>query len=124
MKINNIINPKVYTITDTDSIEKALQIMNDMSINGMPVVNEDGKLVGMIVKADIYRFMIQPGHYESCPVDWVMAKSVIVAYIDEEVLTVAKRLRNNSISAVPVLEGENVVGIVSLEDLVDYFIKS
>lgn len=123
MNISNIINRKVYTITDKDSIEKALNIMNEMSVNGMPVVNEESKLVGMVVKADIYRFMVQPGHYESCPVEWVMSKSVIVAYADEDILIVSKRLRSNNISAVPVLDGEKVVGILSIEDLLDYFIK-
>ena len=87
------------------------------------VVNDDKKLVGMIVKADIYRFMIAPGHYDSCPVEWVMSKSVITAQSDEDLLTVAKRLRENNILAMPVVDKDEVIGVISLEDLLDYFIN-
>lgn len=123
MKIGSILNPNVHTIVANDTINKALEIMNTMKINGMPVVNEDNKLVGMIVKADIYRFLIQPGHIDSCPVEWVMSKTVITAEASEDILIVAKRLRDNSIVAMPVLENEQVVGIISLEYLLDYFIS-
>lgn len=122
MKISSILNSKVNTIVANDTINKALEIMNAMKINGMPVVNDDNTLVGMIVKADIYRFLIQPGHYDSCPVEWVMSNSVITAEADEDILIVAKRLRDNNIVAMPVLENEQVVGIISLEYLLDYFI--
>jgi len=123
MKISSILNSKVNTIVANDTINKALEIMNAMKINGMPVVNDDNTLVGMIVKADIYRFLIQPGHYDSCPVEWVMSNSVITAEADEDILIVAKRLRDNNIVAMPVLENEQVVGIISLEYLLDYFIS-
>ena len=89
----------------------------------MPVVDDKDVLVGMVVKADIYRFMIHPGHYVSCPVEWVMSKSVILAQSDEDLLTVAKRLRKNDIIAMPVVENEKIIGIISIEDLLDYFIN-
>jgi len=67
--------------------------------------------------------MVQPGHYVSCPVEWVMSKSVILAQFDEDLLTVAKRLRQNDIIAMPIVEDEKIVGIISIEDLLDYFIN-
>ena len=77
----------------------------------------------MVVKADIYRFMIQPGHYDNCPIEWVMSKSVVIAHPDEDLITVAKRLRENDIIAMSVVDNDEVVGIVSIEDLLDYFIN-
>ena len=62
MKINSIIKKNFYTITMNDPIDKALNLMDKFSINGMPVVDDKDALVGMVVKADIYRFMIHPGH--------------------------------------------------------------
>jgi CBS domain-containing protein len=43
--------------------------------------------------------------------------------VDEEVLTVAKRLRSNNIIAAPVLEGDIVRGIISIEDILDFYLK-
>jgi len=123
MKINSIIKKTFYTININDTIDKALNLMDKFGINGMPVVDEKDVLVGVVVKADIYRFMVQPGHYVSCPVEWVMSKSVILAQFDEDLLTVAKRLRQNDIISMPVVEDEKIVGIISIEDLLDYFIN-
>jgi CBS domain-containing protein len=124
MKINSIIKQNFHTIGVNDSIDKALGLMDKLGINGMPVVDDKGVLVGMVVKADIYRFMIHPGHYVSCPVEWVMSKSVILAQSDEDLLTVAKRLRQNDIISMPVVENEKIIGIISIEDLIDFFLNT
>jgi len=123
MKINSIVKQNFHSINVNDPIDKALDIMDKLNINGMPVVNDKDNLVGMVVKADIYRFMIHPGHYVSCPIEWVMTKSVILAQADEDLLTVAKRLRKNDIIAMPVVENEKIIGMISIEDLLDYFIN-
>ena len=123
MKINSILKQDFHTIHANDSIDKALDFMNESSINGMPVVDDANNLVGMVVKADIYRFMVHPGHYVSCPVEWVMSKSVIVAQSDEDLYTVARRLRKNDIIAMPVVENDKILGIISIEDLLDYFLN-
>ncbi|MBL4930727.1 CBS domain-containing protein [Clostridium paridis] len=123
MKITEIIKHDLHTINVNDTVDKALETLQNLNLNGMPVVDETNTLVGMVVKADIYRFMIHPGHYDSCPVDWVMSKSVITAGSDEDILVVAKRLRDNNIIAMPVVKNDKVVGIVSIEDLLDYFIN-
>lgn len=123
MKISKIMKLPTLVVKPDETIEKALEIMNKEKVNGAPVVNEDNRLVGMVVKADIYRFLIDPGHYKSCPIEWVMTKDVIKAKADEDVLDVAKRLRDHDIIAMPVVEGNSVVGIISIEDLLDYYIK-
>jgi len=124
MKIGSILNYNVNTIAADDTINKALEIMNSMNINGMPVVNSDKELVGMIVKADVYRFLIEQGHYDSYPVERVMSKSVITAEVNEDILVVTKRLRESNIVAIPVLENQKVVGIISMENLIDYYISN
>jgi len=123
MKINSIVKQNFHAIYVNDPIDKALELMDEFNINGMPVVNDKDALVGMVVKADIYRFMIHPGHYVSCPVEWVMSKSVIQAQSTEDLSTVAKRLLKNDIIAMPVVENEKIVGMISIEDLLDYFVN-
>lgn len=51
-------------------------------------------------------------------------KSVISAQSDEDLLTVAKRLRENDIITMPVIEDEKIVGVINIDDLLDYFIDS
>lgn len=123
MNIKSIMKEEKYVAKENDTISHVLKLMNKVDVNGMPVVNESDNLVGMVVKADIYRFMMTPGHYDTCPVEWVMAKSVITAEADEEVLSVAKRIRENDIISMPVVENKKVIGIISIEDILDYFIR-
>lgn len=123
MEIREIMKSPVIAVTPEETIGKALEIMYRENINGMPVLDENEALVGIVVRADIYRFLIDPGHYKFCPVEWVMTKDVVKAYAYEDVKVVAKRLREKDVIALPVVEGDKVVGIVTIEDFVDYFIK-
>ena len=67
--------------------------------------------------------MIQPGHYDTYPVELIMSKSVIIANSDEDVITIANRLRKNDIVAMPVVENNKLLGLITIEDILDYFIK-
>lgn len=123
MKINQIMKSPVILSKPKESIGDVLDTMKNENIHGLPVADDNGKLLGIVVKADIYRFLMDPGHYKSCPVEWVMTKDVVTALEDEDIKTVARRLRDNDVIALPVVEGENVVGIVSIEDFMDYYIS-
>ncbi|WP_129596138.1 CBS domain-containing protein [Anaerophilus nitritogenes] len=123
MIVQEIMSCPAITFMMKDTVEDVLKIMNEHHINGAPIINEENELVGMVVKADIYRFLIDPGHYGSCPIEWVMSKSVITATKNEHILPIARRLRENNIVAMPVIENHKVIGIISFEDIMDYFIK-
>lgn len=124
VKIREIMKSPVIAVRPSDTIGRVLEIMKSENVNGIPIVDEKSHIVGIIVKADIYRFLIDPGHYESCPVEWVMTKEVVKANVDEDIIDVAKRLRQNDIIALPVLDDDILVGIVSIEDFVDYYINT
>ncbi|GKU25759.1 CBS domain-containing protein [Clostridium folliculivorans] len=122
MNISNLLKPNPITLKVNDDIDKALKLMDEFDLNGMPVIDDNESLVGMVVKADIYRFMVTPGHYEDCPVEWVMSKLIISAQSNEDLIVVAKRLRKNNIISMPVVENEKLVGTITIEDLLDYYI--
>lgn len=123
MKIKEIMKSSVIVVKPNETIGNVLETINKENINGAPIVNDNNELLGIIVKADIYRFLMDPGHYESCPVEWVMKKDVVKASANEDVIMVAKRLRENNIIALPIVEGDTLVGIVSIEDFLDYFLE-
>lgn len=122
MTIKDIMNGEVHMVMPQDTLEKTLSIMETKQLNGLPVVNENKQLVGFIVKADIYRFLSVTGHYETCPVEWAMSKDVVTAMPEETVKEAAKRLRKHNIIGMPVVDKGRVVGMISLENIVDLFI--
>ena len=122
MKVKDIMSDTFYMVMPQDTLEKTLSIMETKKVNGLPVVDENKMLVGFIVKADIYRFLSTTGHYEACPVDWAMSKDVITAMPDESIKEAARRLRQHNIIGMPVVEQGRVIGLISIENIVDYFL--
>ncbi len=124
MKIYKLMKSNFISLQKDETIDVALEKMSNLKVNGAPVIDDAGKLIGMVVKADIYRFLTTPGHIEKCPVEWVMTKDVITATVDDELLSVANRLRENNIIAMPVIDDETVRGMISIEDILDFYINS
>ena len=58
MLIKDISNLHFHTINKNISVDEALNLMNTLNVNGIPVVDDNTKLVGIVVKADAYRFLI------------------------------------------------------------------
>jgi CBS domain-containing protein len=124
MQIKDILKKEFLYVKENDLIEKVLDIMRKSKVNSLPVVDSGGLLVGIVVKADIFRFMIQPGHYDSCPVDWVMSKNVVTISLESSIKEAAKKLLDNHIVAMPVLEGSKLVGMISIEELLAYYMEN
>lgn len=124
MKVVNIMSSNVINVSYMDTIKTALSIMTSNKINGAPVVDEHNKLLGIIVKADIYRFLRDEGHYDTYPVENMMNRKVVTCSENDDVLEVAKKIRRNDVIALPVVDDNlKVKGIISIEDLLDYFIE-
>ncbi|WP_123053891.1 CBS domain-containing protein [Clostridium sp. JN-1] len=121
--ISDIMLCDVIKLKPEEDLKKALSIMDSNKINGAPVVGENDKLVGMLVKADIYRFLMEDGHYDTCPVDWVMTKNVITASKSETIDSVAQKLIDNEIVAIPVVDGDLVVGLASIEEVLKHYVS-
>lgn len=122
-KIGDVMQYNVVMINPNDTIKKTLDIMKEKKINGAPIVDKELKLLGIVVKADIYRFLIEEGHYDTYPISSIMTKDVVSASLEEEVIDIAKKLIENEIVAIPIVDGDKVLGMVSMEDVIEYYIN-
>lgn len=57
--VEKIMTPNVITIEQNRPILDAAQIMLDQKISGLPVVDANGELVGMLTESDIFRLLVQ-----------------------------------------------------------------
>lgn len=111
MKAREIMTTNVVSVRDDNTIEDAARMLAHHHISGMPVVNKDGVLVGLITEYDL---ISRTGH----TVSDIMSRSVTSIGADTEVEAIAHLLSSEHIRRVPVLEEGKVVGIVSQADLV------
>jgi CBS domain-containing protein len=59
IKVKEIMTPDPITVSQDSTIGEASQVMLDYKISGLPVVDSDGKLAGIITESDIFRIVVQ-----------------------------------------------------------------
>lgn len=58
IKVKDIMTPNPYTLTANNTIEKAALLMMEKRVGGLPVVDEQGVVVGIITESDIFKVLI------------------------------------------------------------------
>ena len=111
MKASEIMTRDVMCILDSAIVEDAARLLARHRISGLPVVNEDGMLVGLVTEHDL---IAKSGRLVSD----IMSRSVISVTADTEVEEVQHLLTNQRIRRVPIVQDGKVVGVVSRSDLV------
>lgn len=59
IKVANIMTKDVLTVRANDPIINAAKLMYDNKVSGLPVLNEVGKVIGVITESDIFRMIIK-----------------------------------------------------------------
>ena len=122
MKIKEILRNKghdVVTITETRSVLAAAQALVDHNIGGV-LVTEGELLKGILTERDILRVTARsPGELDSILVGTVMTRELITAKPEDELTEVMDVMTQNKIRHLPILEGDRLIGIISIGDLVN-----
>ncbi len=113
--------PVVYVSIESN-LGEAKNLMKEKNVKRLPVL-KDGKLVGIIVSHDIERALASPGYYINVPVEWVMTKEVMTVDVEDDILKAAENLVNFNITALPVMSGEELVGIISAKHIIREYIE-
>ena len=140
MKARDVMAFPVITVKPNSSIEEVAKTFVQRRISGAPVVDDSGKLIGVVSEGDLmfrseigterphpYWFLEYAGKEHLAAenvktrarrVADVMTRKVITASPDSSLNGIAALLENNSIKRVPILEYGALVGIVSRANLI------
>lgn len=119
MTIKEILNRKVITISPTQSLAEAMQILLDNKISCLPVVESDHKLIGILSDKDIFKKVHETsGKYHHLPVKDCMSTELIIGVPTDEVAYIAGVMTKNRIRHVPICEAGEMIGLVSIGDIV------
>lgn len=116
MIAKNIMTKNVETVTPETSLADAVNILLMREISGMPIVDGDGRLKGVVSEKDVFRLAFSGKVHESKVAD-VMTTKVITFPPDADIREIAKVLGENVFRTVPILEEGKVIGIVSRADI-------
>lgn len=113
----------VPVLTQNDPLDMAISLLNQTTVHVIPILDDQKALVGILTKTDIYQFLSRPGHYLSCPVEWIMTKKVLTANPESSLKDIVSLLRQNDIFSLPVVEKEQFMGLVTIESILDYLME-
>ncbi|HUX99556.1 MAG TPA: CBS domain-containing protein [Candidatus Deferrimicrobium sp.] len=127
VKVRDIMTPNVISCTINTTIKQALKLVCGHGFRRLPVV-DNKKLVGYFTVKDLLRYFIQDNviqHFKDDeldkvsnePVTAIMSTPVITISPDASVNEFAQILKKYNIGALPVVEAERLVGIITERDI-------
>ena len=117
LKVKNVMSKGVVSVRRDTSAEEALNLMLDHEISGVPVVEDDGTLVGIVTEKDLLNLFYKVEGAEGRMVEEFMTQPAIHFDEDESIEYVFECLLDVWFRRVPVTRQGKVVGIVSRTDL-------
>ena len=147
MKVRNIMNTPAVTTHENDSLEQCARKMLELKIDELPVVNDDGKLVGFLSVSDFVakKTTVSFSTTETLELfgQWfnkegiekiyenagriaakeVMSTPAISIGADEPVKTVFEKIAGARIHSLVVVENEKPVGLVSVSDFLKLIVR-
>lgn len=114
---------EVIIVRPGTPVEDAFELMLAHMISGIPVVNMDMTLLGIITEKDLLRLFYEPQNMKGRKVEEYMTQPAVHFDENESIEDVCKCLLDVSFRRVPVTKEEKVVGIVSRPDILKYLLS-
>lgn len=149
LKAKDIMTTEVITVSPDSSILNAATILLEKHINGIPVVDDAGKLVGIICQSDLIAqqkqfpvpsfFTFLDGLFttssmkqiekqikkiSAATVSQAMTPDPVTVHQDMDIDVVAGLMVDKGFHTIPVTDGEKLVGVVGKEDILRTLISS
>ncbi len=120
MIVRDFMTPNPVTVSPDEHVEETLETMKSLNFRQCPVV-EDGKLVGIITDRDV---RVSLGAGKHLRVRDIMSMNPVTILDYASVEGAAEIIRSGKFNALPVVNPKNeLVGILSVTDLLDAFLK-
>lgn len=133
MLVKDRMTPDPVTITTNTNLKDALELVRSKSFRHLPVLDEDGRLVGIVTeKSLVYASPTPTTTLSVFEVDYILSRTRVGQVIQGSVITVgpdlpieeaARVMIDHRIGCLPVVEDEKLVGIISDTDIFRAFVE-
>lgn len=108
----------VVTIRPAQTVREALALLADHNIGALVVVDEQTRPVGIVSERDVVRAAAKSEDVFGRPISSIMTREVIIGGPHDDLLSVGNTMTERRIRHLPIVDGGQLVGIVSLGDVV------
>ena len=130
--VSYVMTKNLVLLHTTDSLEKAEYLMKKHQIRHIPVV-DNKKIVGILSQTDLLRLSFADSYnsakneseldvYNMLTVNQIMMKNLTCVSSGTSIYKVAKLLKEHEFHALPVVDHNELVGIVTTTDLITYLL--
>jgi acetoin utilization protein AcuB len=133
MLVKDRMSKPPITVHDTVGVEDALRLMHSEDVRRLPVVDKQGKMVGIVSELDLLKVSPSPATSLSVfEIPYLLAKIKMKDIMTEDVVTVtedtpleeaARMMADNKVGGLPVMRGNKVVGMITETDLFKTFME-
>jgi CBS domain-containing protein len=142
MRVKDVMTENVATVGQGATLKQVAQLMVERGISGVPVVNSEGRVLGVVSQADIIvkaasrpesagilgtlfaPEAVDERHLSATTAGQAMTAPAVTIDIDRSVSEAARRMVEQQVNRLPVLNDGRLVGIVSRGDLIRAFTRS
>jgi CBS domain-containing protein len=124
LKAVDIMQKDLVTVSKETSISEVITILAEKKITGLPVVDDDMVLVGLVSEKDVLRVaycMISGSDVPTADdrVEKVMATELVFFSPDDNIADICQCFLDRSIRRVPVVDSDGkIVGVISRKDVI------
>jgi CBS domain-containing protein len=117
MKVREIMTSNVECLGPESSLKEIAQEMKSLDVGFIPICEND-RLVGTVTDRDIVIRAIADGNDVNTKVRDIMSRDIIYAFEDDDVKTVAEKMREQDVRRILILDNnKRLVGVVSIGDI-------
>ena len=114
---------EIFSVTPDTCVDDAVKMMDEKNVGAL-LVMKGSKLVGMLSERDYARkVMLRGKKSDQTPVSDIMSTNLTVTHPNEGVEECLRVMTDKRIRHLPVLDGQKVIGIISIGDLVKHVIS-
>ena len=140
MRVLDLMTTEVVTVTPGMSLKEAARTMTDLGVSGLPVLDDQGRIVGIITEADFLAreagraeprrrrlldaLFSEPQIAEAENVEQAMTLDPVVIYPEASLTEAARVMVNHGVKRLPVVDAEGKLrGVISRADVVAAFTR-
>ena len=118
-----IMTPDLVTVRPDASIDQAIELLLREQISGLPVVDDDGRLVGVITEFALLA-VAYDRRVKNHKVSNHMTRELITVEVDDPVSRVADLCIVHRVRRVPVMQNGRLVGVIARRDVLRALVES
>src|SRR3954466_3674877 len=120
--IREVMNRNVVAARPEMTVEETIGFLTQNHIGGSPVVDEDGKLVGMVSELALIDVVFDRT-IRFAPISNYMNKELQVVHPDQPLTRAAQLFALHSFRRLPIVENDKLIGIITRRDLMNYALR-